>query len=260
MFTNQRVICVNAADRAAFLEKVEISTEVGDLATPPWLLWDVTTAVGEFRSGLHLIRFVANGGIDISTFMPGGSKLGIKVVEGTDPRLQAVKWMLHNGYADPSMGRALDLMEPDKLAFYGKDGNAVSLERVSNRLGDITHVCLRNSDDGKTSIFAVTDVKILQKVMRQRSGGNKVTYAFLRGDSPEVSNSEVSAQDNTRQKFIQALTGSFLTTGISSLVTLLSILLSTFVTGATVSLPAMLVAVITFIIFTTLGLFAYAMA
>jgi hypothetical protein len=168
--------------------------------------------------------------------------------------------MLFHGYQDPALGRCLKTMKEGEVIFYGKDGRVVSSDAAADKFPEITHVCLRNSEDGKTSVFAVTDPEHLKNAMRARSGGSKVTFAFIRGDSPEVANSEVAPRENTRQKFLQTLTGSFFTTGIGALVTVLSIFVSAFITGNPISIPAIFVSAITFVIFTVFGLLAYTLA
>ncbi|MDR0727553.1 MAG: hypothetical protein LBF26_01500 [Puniceicoccales bacterium] len=243
------------ADRADFLSWARIPNGNGR-PSDPWLLLEITTNTGgQSKSSLYLVRFVASGGTGVP--FVGESLNGTRIIPSGDPGRLAVEWMLHHRYTDPALGRALDLMEPGKLAFYGKGGNVVSLGAVGSQLGEITHVCLCNSNDGKTSTFAVTDLECLKKAVHARSGGNKVTFAFLKGDSPEISNSEIPAREGTRQKFLQALTGSFFTTGISALVTMLSIILSTIINGNPISLVVIFTSVITFLIFTALGVFVY---
>jgi hypothetical protein len=261
MITSKRVIHVDVANRADFLREAGIREAVGADATPPWLLLEVTTAPAGARPELYLVRFVATGGVTVAQALAGwGDGPTIGVVAEDDPRHLAVGWMLHHRYTNPAMGRVLALMERDKLAFYGRDGNAAPLEKVASNLGGIPYICLCNSNDGKMSVFAVTDVDALRKGLRERSGGNKVTFAFLKGDSPEVSNSEVSAQDSTWRKFFQSLTGSFLTAGISALVTLLGIIITTLAAGSSPSASTVLVPVITFLIFTILGLLTHTRA
>ncbi|MDR2677128.1 MAG: hypothetical protein LBB26_00990 [Puniceicoccales bacterium] len=259
MITNQRVIHVEASGSAAFWKNVGLQGLESGTTSTDVLLNVATKAGGAAKPAPYLVRFVATGGMAADAAVGGfGADPVIAVLDGVDPCWLAAKWMLHHGYTDPAVGRALELMEPSKIAFYDGGGSAVPLEKVSGRLGDITHVCLCNSNDGKSTVFAVTDVEILRQALRKRSGGNKVTFAFLKKDSPEISNSEVAAQENKWQKFFQMLTGSCFTTASSALVTLLGILITAAITGNAMPLSAILVSVITFIIFTALGLFSHA--
>ncbi|MDR2436275.1 MAG: hypothetical protein LBD33_03140 [Puniceicoccales bacterium] len=262
MLTRQRVIDINVADRASFWERVEIPSRDSRLSDSR-VLFEVTTDVKSGgRRPLCLVRFVPSGGRGLEEVFGSEvhEKETVTAVDEADPRCLAVKWMLSNEYVAPAIARALEIIEREKVAFYLADGRAVPLETVAAKLAAIVYICICNSNDGKMSTFAVTDLACFRKAISLRSAGNKVTFAFLKGDSPEISNSEIPAREGTRQKFLQALTGSFFTTGISALVTMLSILVSTLITGNSVSITVILTSVITFLIFTAFGMFVYTRA
>ncbi|MDR1456702.1 MAG: hypothetical protein LBI34_01440 [Puniceicoccales bacterium] len=184
--------------------------------------------------------------------------VGLERISVTDPRFSLMEWLIGNSFSESAISRAMGITDGN-IIFYGEDGNTISASEAAKNPKKVTHVCIANSNDGKSSVFAVTNMRAFRRVVRKRGDGAKVTYSFMLPNSSEISSSEIPPQDDTWRQFLQTISRCFLTTGVGAVVTLLSILISAFLMGNPFSPAAAIASGITFLIFTAMGLAIYAM-
>jgi hypothetical protein len=252
MVNDRVIIHVCEAQRASFFE----AAEVNGVPTDTFVLISVKTEKGLIQ---RLVKFVAEKlkepGTDGAASIDWKSQFrdGMTVIR--DIRANVLTRMVQNGFVETAIGRAVAVMvDAESVIPYDKNGNAIPVASFDEKRGSISHICLSNSTDGKASIFAVgSDIGTVRRAIQTRSDGLKVSFAYLKKDSPEISASEVSARDSSCQHFFQALVRAFFAVSTESPIMLIKVFIAALFTGKPLPMTSVGTLMLLWVVFWFLG-------